>query len=191
MLDAAALRGLVPSSAIPIAYFVFAHAGLALALIVLTWQTHAAFLWLVVAAGLGLLASVGVPGPWRATRSWIYGVAGLMGFLAQIVVGIQGRLVPFYAWYRAFAARGGQPPPRAANALPSATFARFTFAAWTGGVPLLAFGLAVEHHAMIRVSALLLLAGVLADAAYLAHMIRSVQIEELHHPVSLTRRRTA
>jgi hypothetical protein len=156
-----------------------------------TWQTHAALLWLVAAAGLGLMASIGFPAGWHARLSWVYGVAGLMGFLAQIVVGIQGRLVPFYAWYRAFAARAGQPPPRAANALPSATFARLIFAAWTGGVPLLAMGLAVERHDMIRLSALLLLAGVLAGAAYLAHMLRSAQVEEPHHPVSLTRRRTA
>lgn len=138
-----------------------------------TWQTHAAFLWLVVALGLGVAVSIGVPEDFRAPLAWTYGVAGLVGFLAQVVVGIQGRLVPLYAWYRALAARDGAPPVRGANELPSAAFARIIFLAWTPGVPLLAWGLAAERHAMIRISAGLLLAGVLTGAAYFIHILRA------------------
>jgi hypothetical protein len=72
-----------------------------------TWQTHTALLWLLVSAVLGTALVVGVPADWTTPLTWIYGVAALVGFLAQIVVGMQGRLVPFYAWYRAFAAAGG------------------------------------------------------------------------------------
>ena len=54
----------------------------------------------------------------------IYGTAGLLGFLAQIVVGIQGRLLPLHGWYRVLVDRGdeaaaalcplpGQPSPGA------------------------------------------------------------------------------
>ena len=53
---------------------------------------------------------------------WVYGVAGLVGFLAQIVAGIEGRLVPLYAWYRAFAKRARRPTARKLAAL--AAFAR-------------------------------------------------------------------
>ena len=70
-----------------------------------TWQTHVAFLWLLVATVLGVILSVGLGGESALTLMWIYGVAGLVGFLAQIVTGMQGRLVPFYAWYRAFEAK--------------------------------------------------------------------------------------
>jgi hypothetical protein len=139
-----------------------------------TWQTHAAFLWLLIAMALGIALSVGVPDEWRVPVAWTYGVAGLVGFLAQVVVGIQGRLVPMYVWYRALAARGGAPPPRGANDLPSPAFARPIFGFWTAGVPLLAWGLATEHHASIRVAAALLLAGTSLGAAYLVHMLRAV-----------------
>ena len=56
------------------------------------------------------------------------GVTGLVGFLAQIVTGMQGRLEPLYAWYRTFDATG-TPPVVGANSLPSARFAAPIFAA--------------------------------------------------------------
>ena len=136
-----------------------------------TWQTHVALLWLLIATALGLALSLASGGDHRLTLMWIYGVAGLVGFLAQIVVGMQGRLVPLYAWYRA-AARRGRPPGIGANALPSARFARPIFLAWTVGVPLLACGLAFQVELMIRVAALSLLCGVVAGAIYQVHMLR-------------------
>ncbi len=102
---------------------------------------------------------------------WVYGVAGLVGFLAQIVTGMQGRIVPWYGWYRALAAKGG-PPEVAANALPSPTFARPIFLLWTVGVLLLAFGLPTENLAAIRIAAAVLLGGVATGAAYIVHMLR-------------------
>lgn len=139
-----------------------------------TWQTHLALLWLLVAIGLGLALSVGVRDQWRAGLSWVYGVAGLVGFLAQIVVGMQGRLVPLYAWYRAMAARGA-PPDRAANQLPSPAFARATFVCWSLGVPLLAWGLAAGRQPAIAMSAALLLCGIAVGGAYIAHMLRAAR----------------
>ena len=140
-----------------------------------TWQTHAALLWLLVALGLGLAATLGFPSGADVRLRWIYGVAGLIGFLAQIVVGMQGRLVPLYAWYRAFAALGGAPPPRAASELPSASFARPLFLLWAAGVPALAWGLAAQNHPAIAGSGVLLLAAVVVGAAYLVHMLRAAR----------------
>ncbi len=139
-----------------------------------TWQTHTALFWLLVATALGLLLSVATMPEHRLTLMWIYGVAGLVGFLAQIVVGMQGRLVPLYAWYRAGAAKGA-PPTRAANSLPSAQFARPIFLTWTAGVPLLAWGLAFEAPFAIRGSALLLLSGVALGGFYQVHMLRAAR----------------
>lgn len=102
---------------------------------------------------------------------WIYGAAGLVGFLAQIVAGMQGRLIPLYAWYRAFAAKGA-PPDIAANALPSASFARPIFILWTLGVPIMAWGLPAGNHYAIRLAAVFLLCGVILGAAYMLHMLR-------------------
>lgn len=140
-----------------------------------TWQTHVALLWLLIATGLGIALSIGVPAEQRLRLMWVYGVAGLVGFLAQIVVGMQGRLVPLYAWYRAFATRGGTTPERAANALPSPHFARPIFVAWSAGVPGLAWGLAAANRPAITASAVCLLAGICLGAAYMAHMIRAAR----------------
>lgn len=136
-----------------------------------TWQTHTALVWLLVATALGLVLSIATLGEHRLTLMWIYGVAGLVGFLAQIVVGMQGRLVPLYAWYRAGAARGA-PPERGANSLPSPRFARPIFLIWTAGVPLLAGGLAFEAQPAIRLGALLLFAGVTLGALYQLRILR-------------------
>jgi hypothetical protein len=107
--------------------------------------------------------------------AWIYGVAGLVGFISQIVVGIQGRLVPLYAYYRAMAANGGRPPVRAANELPTARFARPIFVLWTIGVPWLAWGLAAEHASSIRFASVVLVAGVGVGGAYLVHLMRAAR----------------
>jgi hypothetical protein len=135
------------------------------------WQAHAALFWLLVAVVCGLASSVGAPDVHRTIWNWYYGVAGLVGFLAQMVVGIQGRLVPMYAWYRARAARGGLAPPRGANELPSAPMARSIFLTWAAGVPLLAWGLAHQHHLVIAAAAASLLCGVLLGGAYLMIML--------------------
>lgn len=136
-----------------------------------TWQVHVAFIWLLVAMAIGLLLSIGVSDDDRLPMMWAYGVAGLVGFLAQMVVGMQGRLVPLYAWYRANA-RLGTPPALAANALPSAAFARSIFLCWLVAVPLLAWGLPRADEVAIRAGALCLLAGVSVGAIYMIDMMR-------------------
>ena len=136
-----------------------------------TWQTHAALGWLMIATGLGLVLSVVAISEHRLALMWMYGVAGLVGFLAQIVVGMQGRLVPLYAWYRAGASNGG-PPTQGANSLPDPRFARPIFLAWTAGVPLLGWGLAFQGELAIRAAALLLLSGVALGWLYQLHMLR-------------------
>ena len=123
-----------------------------------TWQTHAAFTWLLVAVAIGLVLSFTAAGASHLSLMWSYGVAGLVGFLAQMVAGMQGRLVPLYAWYRAYAAIGA-PPARAANALHSAAFARSIFLCWAAAVPLLAWGLPQADRLAIRGGAVMLLAG--------------------------------
>ncbi len=140
-----------------------------------TWQVHAAFVWLLVAIGVGLALTLRAHDDYRLSLMWTYGVAGLVGFLAQMVAGMQGRLVPMYAWYRVFAATG-KPPAMAAHALPSEAFARFIFLCWAAAVPMLTYGLATVDHVAIRVGAVLLLAGVTVGGAYLAYMLRRARL---------------
>ena len=108
----------------------------------------------------------GIPpdAPWIIELGWIYGTAGLVGFLAQIVVGIQGRLLPLYGWYRLMESKQMRPPARSAHALPSHRLAKAILVAWTIGVPFLVFGLMFGNHVMIAVSSAVLLAGVWLNA---------------------------
>ncbi len=140
-----------------------------------TWQTHVAMAWMFVAVVLGVALTVMSAGSAQMATAWVYGVAGLVGFLAQIVVGIQGRLVPLYAYYRAMAARGGQPPARAANQLPASRFAKPIFLLWTIGVPWLAWGLATGQPLAIRLASSTLILGVGVGGAYLAYLMREAR----------------
>lgn len=132
-----------------------------------TRQTHVALVWLVVSAALGVFVSLPA-GRWLLPAGWYYGTAGLVGFLAQVIVGMQGRLVPMYAWYGAFEAAGHKPPPVAAHALTSPALARLVFTTWAIGVPALAVGLARAHPPAIAAGSAILLAGVVLNAAQLA-----------------------
>jgi hypothetical protein len=140
-----------------------------------TWQAHMAFAWLLVAVVTGLVLSIQARDEHRLSLMWMYGVAGLVGFLAQMVAGMQGRLVPLYAWYRAYGA-AGSPPVRAANALPSAAFARPIFLCWAAGVPLLAWGLARADQLAIRAGAVALLAALALGGTYIMFMGRRARV---------------
>lgn len=135
------------------------------------WQVHAAFIWLVIAATLGfILSRRGAAG--HAGLAWFYGTAGLVGFLAQIVTGMHGRLVPFYAWYRAMAAAGGAHPRGSAHALVSSRLAGAVFFAWTAGVPVLAAGLALTAPLLVRAGSFALLLGVVLGGVHLVHIFK-------------------
>jgi len=130
-----------------------------------TWQTHVAFGWLLLTAITGLVLTLPVSLAWTMRIGWIYGTAGLLGFLAQIVVGIQGRLLPLHGWYRVLVSEGMQPPRRSAHSLASHRLARWILLAWTFGLPLLAGGLALSLLPLVRLGSAVLLAGVMLNAA--------------------------
>ena len=130
-----------------------------------TWQTHTAFIWLLVAAAVGLALTLPLPLAWTVTLGWTYGAAGLVGFLAQIVVGIQGRLLPLHAWYRAFEAGDRRPPARSAHELSSPTLSKWILLVWTAGVPVFTAGLAAGSAPAISAGSALLLTGVALNAA--------------------------
>ena len=133
-----------------------------------TWQTHVALLWLAVAAILGPVLSFGGTGNWRIAAGWWYGVAGLIGFLAQVIAGMQGRLVPMYAWYGAFEAGGYTPPPVTVHTLASHRLALWNFVVWTAGPPALAAGLAAQSRWLITSASIMMLTGVVLNATQLA-----------------------
>jgi hypothetical protein len=128
-----------------------------------TWQTHVAFAWLLISAVAGTVLTLPIPSAWTISLGWLYGVAGLVGFLSQVVVGIQGRLLPLHGWYRLFAAAGMKPPERSAHTLASHRLSKWILVAWTVGVPLLAGGLASSVPALVAGGSAFLLAGAMLN----------------------------
>ena len=138
-----------------------------------TWQTHAAFIWLIVAALSGLALVLPIPPAWTITIGWIYGTAGLVGFLAQIVVGIQGRLLPMYGWYRLMERGDMQPPAVSAHSLASHGLAKAIMITWAAGIPMLAIGLAAGILPAIAAGSGVLLAGVALNATQAVTILTS------------------
>ena len=151
-----------------------------------TWQVHLACAWLLVAMVSGTVLSVAAPEQDRLSLMWVYGVAGLVGFLAQMVVGMQGRLVPLYAWYRAYAIAGAA-PSLPSHALPSAAFARSIFLCWAIALPLLVWGLPTADQLAIRAGALVLLAGLGLGATYMLYMVRRAMLIQINTGLAVSR----
>lgn len=125
----------------------------------------AAGVWMLTAAGLGvfLLSQPMSDATLRAALA--YGTFGLLGFLAQMVVAMQVRLIPLFAWYSGYAASGFQLPPPSPWTMRDRTMLTLTFAAWTLGVPGIGLGLAFEQVGLLAAGAWTLLAGVLLGGA--------------------------
>lgn len=107
---------------------------------------------LAAAVVVGLILSAAPMSVWTLPAAAAYGVLGLLGFLSQMVVAVQVRLIPMYAWYWSFARSGGlvvpQPPLKARDALLQSV----VLAGWVVAIPSLAAG-------VLRMSALLIAAG--------------------------------
>ena len=125
-----------------------------------------ALVYLAAAAGLGIaLAFAGDPA-WTLRAAPVYGTLGLVGFLGQIVVGVQQRLLPLYAWMRAYQGVVPEEQPPSPHETPVRPLQATVFLLWTVGVPLLAAGLGLERVALLAAgSAALLVAVVLGGLA--------------------------
>jgi hypothetical protein len=145
-----------------------------------TWQTHVALAYMPIAAGLGLWLVTTRSSPVPLT--WAYGVAGLLGFVAQMIVGIQGRLWPLHAWYRAMTRLGGEQPPRSVHRLNDGRLTLAIFLLWLVAVPLLAVGLMTVWPVAIAAAATMLLASTVLQASHMALIMRRATGHPLRGP---------
>lgn len=124
-----------------------------------------ALFWLAVASGLGMVLAFAPASEWKLRAALVYGTLGLVGFLSQIVVGVSHRLLPIYAWMRAYEQAGFQIQPRSPHATPLRPLQAATFFLWSAGVPLLAAGLGMVRPALVSAGASALLTGVILGGA--------------------------
>jgi hypothetical protein len=106
-----------------------------------------ALAYLALTGVLGLGLAVMPPSDATLRMAMAYGVCGLLGFLCQIVMGIEARLWPLSAWLHGFAAGGYRALPPSVHTAMSRVAGGAALALWTLGVPCLAIGLALDRFA--------------------------------------------
>jgi hypothetical protein len=87
-----------------------------------------------------------------------------VGFLSQIVVGVEGRLLPFASWLWSYAGGGFRETPPPLYEAPVRSLQALGFLLWTLGVPLLAGGLALDRPHLTTAGATLLVLAVVGNA---------------------------
>lgn len=139
------------------------------------WQAGQALAYLVLATGCGLTLAVAGTQLWTPRLMMLYGVVGLLGFLGQLVVAMELRVLPLLAWYGAFARRGQSPPALSVHVLPAQPLAAFGFIAWAFGLPLLAGGLTLDRVGLVGTGAWVLLIGAAINSAQAVWMLRGLR----------------
>jgi predicted membrane-bound mannosyltransferase len=90
----------------------------------------ASFASLGIASALGMWLVIADPSSATLRVAMAYGVFGLVGFLAQIVVGMEGRLLPIFAWYWAYAHTGYKGSVPSQHEMPWRRGQEIAFALW-------------------------------------------------------------
>jgi len=116
--------------------------------------------WLVAAAATGLTLTVAPKSPQTLHAAAAYGVLGLVGFLAQMIVAMEARLLPLVTWFWAYAGSNYRVAPPSPHAMRRRTLQAIVFAGWTVAVPALAAGMFLESSRLVGFGASTLLASV-------------------------------
>jgi hypothetical protein len=117
---------------------------------------------LCVAIGIGLLVTP--PSPRTLHAAAAYGVLGLVGFLGQMIVAMEARLLPMIAWYWAYSGSGYAVQPPSPHAMRDRSLQAIILAGWTAAVPALAGGLYLESARLVSIGAWSLFAAVAVAA---------------------------
>ena len=159
------------------------------------WHVRQALVYLAVAALIGFVL-LGTPvSDYTLGPAGAYGAAGLVGFLAQMVIGVEATLLPMFAGIHAIA-RNSTASRNAAAAEPGAApgdaplpavvsphrmahrgVAAATFILWTAGTPLLTLGIGFGSPAAVKTGAWLLFAAALLGALNAARILRFAFID--------------
>jgi hypothetical protein len=135
-----------------------------------------AFICLAIACGMGLWLSIAPTSASTLRIAAAYGVVGLVGFLAQMVVAMEARLLPLFAWYWATANTGGGEPAASPHDMAWRPAQFVAFGLWLFGLPMLAGGLALDMVGAVRAAAWALLASAVLDSLHVALVLRHAYV---------------
>jgi hypothetical protein len=119
---------------------------------------------LAVAAVLGLVLALSETSALTLRLALAYGVFGLVGFLAQMIAGVQLRLLPLLGWFSAAQASSDLSALGSPHGATSPRLASIAWLLWLWGVPAVAVGFAMNAVPLLAGGALALEAAVLIGA---------------------------
>jgi hypothetical protein len=128
--------------------------------------------FLGIAAAVGMILAVADMSETTLRLALAYGVFGLVGFLAQMVAGLQLRLLPLLAWFTAARGAADRASLGSPHAFTSTQLAAVSFILWLWGVPALAVGFAVDATPLLSAGALALEAAVVIGAIQALRAVR-------------------
>jgi hypothetical protein len=131
-----------------------------------------ALTYLVLCLGLGLFLAFSEPSPLSFQLAPLYGVLGLLGFLGQLVIGVEARILPMFAAYHANRGACNAGPVILPHQMVSRQLQWAALLGWSAGIPLLAAGLSLASVSLVRGGSSLLLAGTLAMSLNAAFVFR-------------------
>jgi len=136
------------------------------------WHAAAALASLMLACVLGQWLAFTELSEATLRIAMAYGVFALVGFLAQMVVGMEGRVLPLFSWYWAYANTGYKGPVPSPHAMAWRGGQELVFVLWLLGVPALAGRLAFDAVPFVRAAGWALFVAVLLDSVNTARILR-------------------
>ena len=129
-------------------------------------HVHAAMAgaWLLCSVGLGVFLLRQPMSDALLRAALAYGTCGLLGFLAQMIVAMQTRLLPLFRWYHLYAGSEYRVVPPSPWTMRDRQLQWMSCIAWAVGVPAIALGLSLDAVLLLATGAWMLLAGVLLSA---------------------------
>jgi hypothetical protein len=137
-----------------------------------TLHAFVALGYLGVSAALGLVLAFSAASEQKLRLTLLYGVTGLIGFLAQVVVGVEARLLPLYGWLWGFADASYERLPPPMHALADRRLHALVVLLWIAGVPLLARGFHGDRLPLVAAGGWTLLAAVALGAVQAVLVLR-------------------
>jgi len=129
-------------------------------------------IYLLTATLLGMVLAFSPPGAWKVRAAVAYAVFALLGFLAQMVIGIAARILPMFAWMHHYVGSDFKVIPPSQYTMHSRSLQAVGLIGWSGGVPLLAWGLSVDQWTVVSVGAALLLLALLCNGVNSVMIVR-------------------
>jgi hypothetical protein len=139
-------RGRKPAGAPPIDFSIL-HAA-------------AAGLSLAAATTIGLTLLLVPMSPRTLHAAAAYGVLGLVGFLAQMIVAMEAKLLPLVTWFWSYAGSSFLVAPAPPHTMHDRGLQAIVFVAWSVGVPALAIGMFRESPLLVATGGWALFVGV-------------------------------